>query len=47
MILHVNQERVGRLDLDKISENCVFLVERAHSDSWVDFLERFENFVDS
>jgi len=24
MILHVNQERVGRLDLDKISENCVF-----------------------
>jgi len=35
------------LDFDKIAENYVFWVEGTHLDSWVDFLERFENFVGS
>jgi len=47
MNLHFHKERVDRLDLDKISENYVFWVEKTHLDSWVDFLERFGNFVGS
>jgi len=44
MILHVHKERVDRLDLDKIDE-IMFLVERTHWESLVEFCERFENFV--
>ena len=46
MILHVCKERGDRLDLDKIAENYVSgLVESTHYESWVEFCERFENFV--
>jgi len=35
-------------NVHRFGQNCwklFFLVERTHFDSWVDFLERFENFV--
>jgi len=44
MILHVHKELVHRLDLDKIAENYVFLVETTHLDSWVDFVETVGEF---
>ena len=47
MTLHVHKERVDRFNLDKIFEKYVSAIERTHGDSWVDFLERFENFVGS